>query len=163
MMRRQLAKSIGAGALVAALAACGSGGSSSPPAAAVQTQPGGPPVSLSVGAVLPQGFPSDFPTYSGARVKGAATLAAEQFTVSWNTTDPADRVIAFYREGLARGDWQTDWQTVTDPSVTGTSVAIVAFTRKSKPQYGGAVTIAREQGATEIAVVMGKGITGGAP
>ena len=106
-------------------------------------------------AVLPQGFPSDFPTYAGARVKVSATVAAEAFTVAWSTTDPADRVIAFYRERLARGDWQI----MMDTTATGTG-ALLVFSRKSNPQVGGTVTIAGEQGGTEIAVVLGKGITG---
>lgn len=116
MTRETLVKSIGAGGLMAALAACGASGGSSSPSAAVQTQPASAPPSVSVSAVLPQGFPGDFPTYAGARVKVAATVAAEAFTVAWSTTDPADRVIAFYRERLARGDWQI----MMDTTVTST-------------------------------------------
>ena len=54
---------------------------------------------------LPEGFPSDAPTYPGAKVVQSMKFP-NGMTVMFQTADPTDKVSAFYKEKLKANGWE---------------------------------------------------------
>jgi len=85
-----------------AAAGCGGGGSKT------VNIPGGGQVSVS--DKLPDGWPSDYPVYSGAKVQGSTRSTAEGITgtsVIWETGDSVQKVTDFYTEAFKSGKWKS--------------------------------------------------------
>lgn len=60
---------------------------------------------------LPDGFPKDFPIYTGAKLTSSWTTNGESgkgISVVWETTDSADKVQAFYKDKLPQSGWKID-------------------------------------------------------
>ena len=55
--------------------------------------------------VVPEGFPSDVPTYPRGGAGSAFTMAGVGVFASFLTEDAADPVISFYRSELAKNGW----------------------------------------------------------
>jgi hypothetical protein len=100
------------------------------------------------GVNLPSGFPSDFPTYSGASVSAASSPQAGQVDVTWSASDKAGKLFAWYQTQLATGDWTV--QGVAGDTTTG---GLIAFHLKSSSNFGGTIKLADNR----IHVIMGPG------
>ena len=111
------------------------------------------------GKPTPANVPSDFPVYPGAdptsQIYGAPPLAdgsknrSERYDITWRSDDSGGKLFAFYKDGLAKGDW-------VEQSATG---QLIIFTRKSNPAWGGTVFLADGK----IHVIMGDGCPCGVP
>jgi hypothetical protein len=104
---------------------------------------------------MPNGFPSDFPVYPGARPTAQGQISSNGKTtweVTWQTLDGLDKVQAFYTDKLKQGDWTISFEA----SATGTYSAI--FTRKSDDKFGGILGAdsTKKTGVTEVSVVLGQ-------
>ena len=101
---------------------------------------------------MPNGFPSDFPVYPGARVTAAKQVLANGQTtwgVVWETLDTVDQVRTFYTSKLAGGDWTLTY----NGSASGNFSAIVS--RKSNQKDAGIITVESESKVTHIALALG--------
>jgi hypothetical protein len=101
---------------------------------------------------MPNGFPSDFPVYPGARLTAAKQVLANGQTtwgVVWETLDGVDRVQIFYTRKLNEGDWTLTY----NGSTGGTFSAIVS--RKSNQKDAGILTVESESNVTHIALALG--------
>ena len=137
-------------------AACGGGNtanattkaSSSRSASAIPTPAG----RLDAAVTMPNGFPSDFPVYTGARLTAAKQVLANGQTtwgVVWETLDGVDQVQSFYVSKLNQGDWTLTY----NGSSSGTFSAIVS--RKSNEKDAGILTVESESNVTHIALALG--------
>jgi hypothetical protein len=106
------------------------------------------------GVTLPSGFPSDFPTYSGASVSTASSPKTGEFDVAWTTSDKAGKLFAYYHTQLATGDWS-----VQGIAGDATSGGLIDFNRKSSSGFGGTIKLADGR----IHVIMGTGCPCEAP
>ncbi len=82
-------------------AACGGGDSKT------VDIPGGGQVPVS--DKIPDSFPSDYPVYSGAKVKGSTRSTTQGITgtsVIWESGDSVDKVSKFYTDEFASGNWK---------------------------------------------------------
>ena len=89
--------------LAAALAvACGGGSSKT------VKIPGGGEVSVS--DKLPDSFPSSYPVYSGAKVKGSFSGTSQGITgttVTWESGDSVSKVTDYYKNAFKSGSWKS--------------------------------------------------------
>jgi hypothetical protein len=137
-------------------AACGGGNTanattkaSSSPSASPTPTPAG---KLDAAVTMPNGFPSDFPVYTGARLTAAKQVLANGQTtwgVVWETLDGVDQVQSFYVSKLNQGDWTLTY----NGSSSGTFSAIVS--RKSNEKDAGILTVESESNVTHIALALG--------
>lgn len=129
--------------IAAAFSACGGGDSKT------VNIPGGGKVS--VGNKVPDGFPSDFPIYGGAKVtsgyKGSQG-GQEGFVVVWETGDDVQKVTDFYKEKLSSGSWTTSGEFTSNGS---TSLTVTNPAAK----LAGALSIGEADGKTSISVFLG--------
>jgi hypothetical protein len=102
-------------------------------------------------AAMPNGFPSDFPVYPGARLTHANQATANGQTtwgVEWETLDNLAAVQTFYMSKLNQGDW-----TISSNS-SGSGGYSATFTRKSNPKDAGLLTIEVESSVTHITLAL---------
>lgn len=101
---------------------------------------------------MPNGFPSDFPVYPGARLTSAKQVLANGQTtwgVVWETLDGVEQVQNFYTRKFNEGDWALTY----NGSTGGTFSAIVS--RKSNQKDAGILTVESESNVTHIALALG--------
>ena len=106
-------------------------------------------VSFEEGGKLPQGFPSDFPVYPGAKVASSFTAntdGKDGMSVVWETGDSADKVSAFYKTSLVSNGWK----------VTATFESEGSMTNSFKKEgWAGFMGIASSEGKTTISATIG--------
>jgi hypothetical protein len=107
-----------------------------------------------LGAVVPMpiGFPSDFPTYPGARLTEAGMFTPDGATswgLEWQTLDGPSKVQTFFIAKLRAGDW-----TLLTHAGTATTAFSATFRRKSAPTVAGTLGVTRSAGVTKITVVL---------
>jgi hypothetical protein len=101
---------------------------------------------------MPNGFPSDFPVYRGARLVRANQVTANGQTtwgMEWESLDDLAAVQTFYMSKLNQGDWTLSF----GGAANGGYSAI--FTRKSNAKDGGLLTVEPESGVTHIRLGFG--------
>ena len=101
---------------------------------------------------MPDGFPSDFPIYAGARLTKASQVTANGQTtwgMEWETLDSADQVQSWYMTKLNQGDWTLAY------SSTGSTGWSAIFARKSNSKDGGLLTIEPQSNVTHITLGFG--------
>lgn len=91
---------------------------------------------------LPENFPSNFPTYPGAKVSSTAS-SQEQVTVAFTTSDSVEKVGAFYLDKLASSDWE-----IKETATLANSVVFGV----EKAESGGAVIINSSEEGTVITI-----------
>lgn len=107
--------------------------------------------------------PAGFPVYPGAlaqtqvygyppKVDGSKDRR-ERDDITWATDDGGDKTFAFYKDGLARGDW------VEQSAVDNGHGGLIVFHRKSDPSFGGSIFLADGK----IHVIMGQDCPCGTP
>jgi hypothetical protein len=99
----------------------------------------------------PSGFPSDFPIYSGARLTSAANFGSPgnpTWGMEWQTVDGVDKVQAFYKSQLVKGDWTLSFPTTANGKFSAT------FNRKSNTKVGGILGIDASSGITKITLAL---------
>ncbi|MEK7112780.1 MAG: hypothetical protein AAB875_05645 [Patescibacteria group bacterium] len=65
--------------------------------------------SISAGETLPEGFPSDFPLYPEAKIVSSFTAnggGTSGVSVVWESQDSLEKIIAFYKAELPKGEWK---------------------------------------------------------
>jgi hypothetical protein len=107
--------------------------------------------------------PADFPVYPGALAQtliyGYPPMAdgskdrRERDDITWATDDGGDKTFAFYKVGLAKGDW------VEQSAVDNHHGGLIVFNRKSNPSFGGSIFLAEGK----IHVIMGQDCPCGTP
>ncbi|HET7419887.1 MAG TPA: hypothetical protein VFL27_05865 [Candidatus Dormibacteraeota bacterium] len=128
--------------------ACSLHGATSTAATSSRTTSTGSPLAPASGGVdaevaMPAGFPSDFPIYPRARLTAAAPFASTGQTawgMEWQSTDPEQKVQAFYTKQLAQGDW------AYTPGQGRTNAIVGTFTRKSDNQVRGTLEVNQDAG-----------------
>jgi hypothetical protein len=116
-----------------------------------------------MGTPQPASLAADFPVYPGALVQtevyGYPPKAdgtkdrRERDDVTWATDDGGDKTFAFYKAGLANGDW------VEQSAVDNNHGGLILFNRKSNPSFGGSIFLADGK----IHVIMGQDCPCGSP
>jgi hypothetical protein len=92
---------------------------------------------------LPSSFPSDMPTFPGARSTGSMALGDGPALVVFSTSaSPAD-VYNFYLEQLAQNGWSIDREAADQSQIMA-----------SKGTRSASIRINRSRGATEIGVAL---------
>src|ERR1700682_2015615 len=117
------------------------------------------PFTRGVGALdpevaMPSTFPSDVPTYPGARLTSAINFGSNGTTtwgMEWETLDGVDTVQAFYTARLGQGDWSLSFPTATNGAFSAT------FNRKSNSKVGGILGIDGSSGITKISLALTNG------
>ncbi len=107
---------------------------------------------LDPAVAMPNGFPSDFPIYRGARLTHASQVTANAHTswgMEWETLDNATAVQSFYMSKLNQGDWTLSY------SSSGNGSYSAIFTRKSNPKDAGLLTVEIESNVTHITLAFG--------
>jgi hypothetical protein len=107
---------------------------------------------LDPAVAMPNGFPSDFPIYPGARLTRASQVTANGQTswgMEWETPDNAAAVQRFYMSRLNQGDWTLPYNS----SDNGGYSAV--FTRKSNSKDAGLLTVEVESNGTHIRLGFG--------
>jgi hypothetical protein len=147
MKRIRIATLVAAGLVLLAFSACN-------PAA--HQLPG-------MGTPQPADMPADFPVYAGAvptmqeygRPPNAdGSKDRREFRdITWATDDSGAKTFAFYKAGLAKGDW------VLQSAVDNGHGGLITFNRKSNPSYGGTIFLADGK----IHVIMGQDCPCGTP
>ena len=110
-----------------------------------------------MGTPQPADVPADFPVYAGALAlsqaygrppsPGATSKDRREFEeITWATDDSGVKTFAFYKAGLAKGDW------VEQSAVDNGHGGLITFNRKSNPSYGGTIFLADGK----IHVIMGQ-------
>jgi hypothetical protein len=107
--------------------------------------------------------PADFPVYPGAlaltQIYGyppkpdGSKDRREREDITWATDDGGDKTFAFYKAGLAKGDW------VLLSAVDNNHGGLIVFNRKSNPSFGGSIFLADGK----IHVIMGQDCPCGTP
>jgi hypothetical protein len=135
---------------------CGAATTSSPTPTSppVQSRSPSPPDNgkLDPAVAMPNGFPSDFPVYSGARLTRANQVTANGQTtwgMEWETLDNLTAVQSFYTSKLNQGDWTLSYNS----SDFGGYSAI--FARKSNSKDAGLLTLEVESTVTHIRLGFG--------
>jgi hypothetical protein len=107
---------------------------------------------LDPAVAMPNGFPSDFPIYPGARLTHASQVTANGQTswgMEWETLDSVSAVQSLYSRKLNQGDWTLSYGT------TGNGGYSAIFTRKSNPKDAGLLTVELESKVTHITLGFG--------
>jgi hypothetical protein len=103
-------------------------------------------------ALMPAGFPKDFPIYPGSRLGQAGKFASNGSTnwgVEWHTSDGAAKVQPFFVGKLGSGDW-----TLLSNTGTASSSFSDTFRRKNDPKATGTLRIVSSAGVTKISLVL---------
>lgn len=107
--------------------------------------------SISAGETLPEGFPSDFPLYPEAKIVSSFTAnggGTSGVSVVWENQDSLEKIIAFYKVELPKGEWKI----VSSFDREGSST--ISFEKDSTSGFLG---IAKgEKGLSIISVTIGK-------
>lgn len=106
-------------------------------------------VSFEEGGKLPEGFPSDFPVYPGAKVASSFTTNTEGkdgMSVVWETGDSAEKVSAFYKTSLVSNGWKVTATFEQDGALTSTF---------EKEDWGGFMGVTSAEGKTTISATIG--------
>lgn len=106
-------------------------------------------VSFEEGGKLPEGFPTDFPVYPGARVVSSFTANTEGkdgMSVVWDTNDSVEAVSAFYKTNLVSNGWKVT------ATFEQTGSATTSF---EKEGWGGFMGITTAEGKTTISTTIG--------
>jgi hypothetical protein len=107
---------------------------------------------LDPAVAMPNGFPSDFPVYSGARLTRANQVTANGQTtwgMEWETLDTLSAVQSFYMSKLNQGDWTLTY------GGSGNGGYSAIFTRKSNTKDAGLLTVELESTVTHIRLGFG--------
>jgi hypothetical protein len=99
---------------------------------------------------LSEGFPTEFPQYTGATVKTSAKVTTGQgsmYTAEWTTTDSVDTVLKSYEEKLKAAGYEI----VSSASGAGGG-GVVTF--KNATQEGAVTVSTGSGGGTTIAAVI---------
>ena len=131
--------------LLAAVVAVGCGGGSSK----TVKIPGGGEVSVS--GKLPDNFPKDFPTYSGAKVTTSYSGKSQGISgtvVLWESGDSLDKVKSFFNDQFAKDAWKSS----SDGEVNDSSYWAGENKDGTKSFYAGAT---RVDNKTTITVTIG--------
>jgi len=105
--------------------------------------------SYSAEGKLPDGFPSDFPIYPGAKLTSSWTTTGEDskgISVVWETTDSVTQVKLFYKDKLTAGGWKIDNELAQETMQT------ISF---EKDKTSGFVGLAESNGKLTISVTLG--------
>ncbi len=97
---------------------------------------------------MPDGFPSDVPIYTKARLTAGASFNSTgqvAWGMEWQTLDTVVKVKAFYADKLSQGDW-----TISFTNTTTTATFSATFARKSDPRVQGTLKADRSSGVTRI-------------
>jgi len=108
---------------------------------------------LDPAVAMPNGFPSDFPIYPGARLTQASQVTNNGQTtwgLQWETLDGVDAVQGFYVKKLNEGDWTITY----NGSSSGNFSAI--FSRKSNQKDAGILAVELESDVTRITLAFGE-------
>ena len=106
-------------------------------------------VSFEEGGKIPEGFPKDFPVYSGAKVVSSFTAntdGKDGMNVVWETNDSADDVFAFYKKDLVANGWKVTATFEQEGSMT---------TSFEQEGWGGFMGITSSEGKTTISATIG--------
>jgi len=72
---------------------------------------------------LPSVFPEEFPLYPGAKLVVASSNRSQQGEVvcaaAWDTDDPTEKVISYYKEALAKPPWSLRQAQVNEEGNSG--------------------------------------------
>lgn len=101
---------------------------------------------------MPNGFPSDFPIYPGARLTAANQVTANGQTswgMQWETLDGVDTVQAFFVKKLNQGDWTLTY------SGTSNGAFSAIFSRKSNQKDAGILGVELESAVIHITLAFG--------
>lgn len=107
---------------------------------------------LDPAVAMPNGFPSDFPIYPGARLTVANQVTANGQTswgMEWETLDNLAAVQSFYMSKLNQRDWTISYGS------SGSGGYSAIFTRKSNPKDAGLLTVELESTVTHITLGFG--------
>jgi hypothetical protein len=107
---------------------------------------------LDPAVAMPNGFPSDFPVYSGARLTRANQVTANGQTtwgMEWETLDNLTAVQSFYMSKLNQRDWTLSYGGASNGGYSA------IFTRKSNPKDAGLLTVELESTVTHIRLGFG--------
>src|ERR1700687_1310053 len=107
---------------------------------------------LDPAVAMPNGFPSDFPVYPGARLIRANHVTSNGQTTwgtEWETVDNLAAVHSFYMSRLNQGDWTISFNS------SGSGGYSAIFTRKSNPKDAGLLTVEVESNVTHIRLGFG--------
>jgi hypothetical protein len=134
--------------------ACGAGSTSSTTSTPVASASSASPANsnLDPAVAMPNGFPSDFPIYPGARLTHASQFTSNGQTswgMEWETLDNAAAVQSFYMSKLNQGDWTLSF------SGSGNGSYSAIFTRKSNQKDAGLLTVEIESNVTHIRIGFG--------
>lgn len=105
--------------------------------------------SYSAEGQLPNGFPSDFPIYPGAKLSSSWTTGGEDgkgISVVWETSDSADQVMNFYKNKLSAASWKIDNEFTQEQMQT------LSF---EKDNVSGFVGLAKTDAKLTISVTLG--------
>lgn len=114
----------------------------------VQTEEG--QVSFEAGGSLPEGFPSDFPVYPGAKVVSSSTVQGEKdsgMSVVWETSDSQATVADYYKKELPAAGYSVVSTFAANDSLT------ISFKKGETEGFMGVTS--GEGGKTTISVTIG--------
>jgi hypothetical protein len=94
---------------------------------------------------LPSSFPTDVPVYPGARPTGNVAAGGRGALVTFESSDPPQKIFGFYRDGLTSLDWTID----SEVSFGGQGVLTA-----SKDDRTASVAIVGAGSATQIVVTV---------
>jgi hypothetical protein len=117
----------------------------------IETEEGAVTIEGGEGSDLPEDWPSDMPVYDGT-ITGSSSFSTPEgmsMTVTIETSDSADDVLAFYNAELQSEGWTEDFS--ADTSEGGErAVSLVV----SKDDRNGTVAISEEGGTTFVGVTV---------
>ena len=99
---------------------------------------------------MPAGFPSEVPTYPGARLTAAAGFpdnGQTKWGMEWETVDAIDKVQTFYSSKLSQGDWNSQF-------TAGSGSFAATFSRKSNSTFAGVLAADGSSGVTKISMYL---------
>jgi hypothetical protein len=125
--------------------------SSKTASAARTASPAKSPAKADPAITPPAGFPADVPVYPGARLTAAAPFTSPgqvAWGMVWQTSDPVDKVQAFYKTRFSQGDWQITFNGNANQAFSAN------FSRKSNPKAAGMVSAEGSSGITTITLYL---------
>jgi hypothetical protein len=108
---------------------------------------------------VPDGYPSDIPTYPNARVVSALVQTQGEdasYIVVYDTTDTRDAVASWYQDALEHDPWQITFGQETRES------AIRGFDKTDDPDVSGVVLVSESKGGGLTTILTSVQITSGA-